>query len=221
DAYFTEEYDTLDVLEGPVHWVPSRFQTELGLRYYPPWHFEMVFPDPPRRSVAELLADVTFSESFGPLVIAEAQRKGITTPSGMVFIFHFDYLQKPGAAETVGPVRFLGSFPFVFRQPADAKRYRAVADRTGLSLGALETVAALLADCTRARPEDSRQFNAGEFCRYVLGRGEGVRPLLLAHGLTTSERLGRVVMTLVDAGLARKSETDSEADFAGLFDLNR
>lgn len=217
DAYFTEEYEHPE--GGEPIWSPSPFQRELGLGFYPPWHLEIQFPDPPRRTPAELLTDATFAETFSPLAIEVAAAKGVADAAGLACVFHFDYTLKPGWAEMVGPVRFLGAFPFVYREPSVAKQVARVAESTGLSAAALQTVLGLARDCSRERTLEPTAHTAREFCGFILTRVPQVGRLLRIHGLQTSEAVGRVVTALVDAELMRKSPGESEADFAGLFDL--
>lgn len=220
DAYFTEEYDGLDVPEAPVHWAPSKFQAELDLGFYPPWRLETNFPGKPK-PVAGLVSEITFAETFGPLAVAAADARGIRTAYGAACVFHLDYRLKPGWAERVGPVTFLGAFAFVYREPKVVPAYQAVADRLGVYDGSVQVVAGLLADCTRGRPPGGKEFSAREFAAHIRGVNPEVHDLMRAHGLETSEAVGRIVMGIVDAGLARKSAADRLSDFDGLFDLRR
>lgn len=219
DAYFTERFDPPELPHGEPYWEPSPFQAELGLGFYPPWKLETRFPEQPL-PVGELLADITFTESFGPLVVEQASRKGIDRAGGVAVVFGFDYRLKPGWAEAVGPVRFVGTFPFAFRQPKDVQPVEAAAAKAGLAAGAVEVVCALLNDCKKLKGPGAGHITARELCDHALGnQPEWAIPLLRAFGMETSEKFGRAVMRLVEAGLLRKSEKDSEADFAGLFDL--
>ena len=52
-----------------------------------------------------------------------------------------------------------------------------------------------------------------------MSRDEESEPALRACDLVRSEDVGRVVFGLVNAGLAGRSDSDSESDFNGLFAL--
>jgi uncharacterized repeat protein (TIGR04138 family) len=62
--------------------------------------------------------------------------------------------------------------------------------------------------------------SAREFCDHLLHScGSESAATLRAYGLRRSEDIGRVVFGLINAGMGRPSESDSEADFQGLFAL--
>jgi uncharacterized repeat protein (TIGR04138 family) len=66
----------------------------------------------------------------------------------------------------------------------------------------------------------TKRVSAREFCDYFLvSRGDDTAAILRAYNLRRSEDVGRVVFGLVTAGLAGRQETDSEADFRGLFEF--
>ncbi len=219
EAYFAEEYDALDVPETPVHWEPSPFQRELGLGFYPPARLETNFPGPPARPLAELISEITFAETFGPLALAAAADRRITAAGGVACVFHFDYRLKPDWRDAVGPVTFLGAFSFISYEPHEYRQYQAVADRLGVYDGAVLIVGGLLADCSRSRAAGQTKFSAAEFAAFIRGRDPEVIDLMRAHRLGTSEAVGRIVFALVDAGLANKSPHEQLSDFDRLFDL--
>jgi uncharacterized repeat protein (TIGR04138 family) len=65
--------------------------------------------------------------------------------------------------------------------------------------------------------QDQRDSGAAE---PILEQAQSDMAAILRHlSLARSEDVGRVIFALVDAGLVRKQESDSKADFHGLFNL--
>jgi uncharacterized repeat protein (TIGR04138 family) len=62
--------------------------------------------------------------------------------------------------------------------------------------------------------------SAPELCEQLLScRGEESPAILRELSLLRSEDVGKIVFGLVNAGIVRRQESDSEADFQGLFAL--
>jgi uncharacterized repeat protein (TIGR04138 family) len=217
-AYFTEWYD-------PPHWEPAPFSLELGLGFYPPWALEINFEETTPRPLVDLLHDATFAVSFLDRAAVAAERMGIHEAQGVALLYDFDYRLAPTWAESVGPVRYVGTFAFV-RTAANTRLqpYRDVADRLGYSPGAVLCVVVALEELTRRRREEDAvaggHVSARELCDHLLtSRGTDSAAILREFELKASEDVGRVIFGLIDAGLARRRESDAEADFRGLYRL--
>jgi uncharacterized repeat protein (TIGR04138 family) len=216
DAYFTEELDAED-------WKPSPFGVELGLGFYPPSCLEINFEELSPRPVQALLREATFSGSFIRPAVEAAGRRGIHEAQGIALLYDYDYQLKPGWAEAVGPVRFVGTF--VFDRGSYAAKFHELAEELGYSVKAVLFVLYELGERSLKRREEqgtaTGHVSAREVCEHLLScRGKDSAALLRGHGLLRSEDVGRVVFGLVNAGLARRQESDSEADFRGLFALD-
>ena len=77
---------------------------------------------------------------------------------------------------------------------------------------------------TRKKLEEIRNatghITAKQFCEQLLRcRGDDTPVILREFGLRRSEDVGRIIFALVQKGLLRVQEGESEADFAGLFTL--
>jgi uncharacterized repeat protein (TIGR04138 family) len=109
-------------------------------------------------------------------------------------------------------------------QLLDLWRLHKAARAIGCPVGAVLFVAAALAELCKRRRQlqggPAGHVSAREFCDYLLvSRGEETAAILRACSLRRSEDVGRVLFGLVNAGLAGRRGSDSEADFQGLFDL--
>lgn len=235
DAYFTEDY-------GPDHWKPSPFAVELGLGYYPPEYLEVHFSEEMvPRPLLSFLIEAAFSESFLHAASAAARDQGIYEVQGIALLYNFDYQSKPNWVRTVGPMRFIGTFAFDGRSLK--AMYHEVAESAGCSLAAVLFVLQAFGEFQRERQEQGkeRHGSAREFCSFLINakeettayivrwlhpriaadipkQGEMATILRQLH-LTRSEDVGRIVYAFVDAGMLRKQESDSKADFHGLFNL--
>ena len=79
-------------------------------------------------------------------------------------------------------------------------------------------------DDLAADPDDEHHVNGQQLCLglrdYAIKRyGLLARPVLNTWGVRTTEDFGRIVFTLVDSGLMRKTDDDSLEDFQGVFDF--
>jgi len=64
------------------------------------------------RSIAELVAGFSWSESFRDAAVAAAHRAGVTSATTMVLFHHFDFDPSQVAVAPSAPLRFIGSVPF-------------------------------------------------------------------------------------------------------------
>jgi hypothetical protein len=96
-----------------VYLPPVGFANDLGLEDVPAECLEVNFEQILPRTLRELLQDATFSAAFIELAVEAARRQGIQTAQGIALLYDFDYQAIPGWQRAVGPLRFIGSFPFV------------------------------------------------------------------------------------------------------------
>lgn len=237
DGYFTEEFDP-----DKEHWKPSPFAEELGLGFYHPAALEVNFEQTTPRPLLNLLMEASFSESFFHAAFAVAREQGIDKAQGIALLYDFDYQLKPNWGRTVGLVRYVGTFPY--DRSALKAMYQELAEAAGCSMEALIFVLQAFGEFRRERLEEQGKeghASAQEFCTFLekadeettaeilrllparlagsLPKGKDVATILRDLGLPRSEDVGRVIYGLVNAGLLRKQESDSKADFHGLFDF--
>lgn len=307
DAYFTEEYT-------PDYWEPSPFAVELGLGYYPPEYLEIHFPEEMvPQPLLTFLMEAAFSESFLHAALAAARNQGIYEAQGIALLYNFDYESKPNWTQAVGPMRFIGTFPF--DGGSSQAIYHEVAERAGCSIVAVWFVLQAFRHFSWERKEKQGKEGtaaAREFCSFLenaqeettaaiiqclpkriaaelpkqggrpvaplvsdsfgrrtsrspspqelgIAAWEALLPVLPSTGtesgasqssvpkqnleergqerlpesapvlgmatllrhlrLPRSEDVGRVVYALVSAGFLRATESDTKADFHGLFNL--
>jgi hypothetical protein len=96
-----------------VYLPPQAFADDFGLGDIPPEILEVNFEQVSPRHLPELLRDATFSTAFLAQALKAATEQGIHEAQGVALLFDFDYRLKPGWLEEVGPVRFIGAFPFI------------------------------------------------------------------------------------------------------------
>jgi hypothetical protein len=96
-----------------VYLAPEAFAKDLGLEDLPSECLEVNFEQVSPRPLRQLLQDATFSSSFINQTIAAASEQGIQTAQGVALLYDFDYQAAPSWQRTVGPLQFIGSFPFV------------------------------------------------------------------------------------------------------------
>jgi hypothetical protein len=99
--------------ETGVYLPPEVFARDLGLDDLPPENLEVNFEQVAPRPLRALLQDATFSASFIDQAVEAAGRQGIQEAQGIALLYDFDYQAKPAWRSAVGPLRFIGSFPFV------------------------------------------------------------------------------------------------------------
>jgi uncharacterized repeat protein (TIGR04138 family) len=110
------------------------------------------------------------------------------------------------------------------------KRYEAIAGKAGCTVDAVLLV---LDACRHAAAQHAtldqgrRHVSPGHLCEalathvrfYFNDADEGVE-LLSEWGIRTSEDVGRIIFTMVEAGWMATTPGESESDFAGLFTLD-
>ena len=92
---------------------PEAFAKDLGLEDLPAECLEVNFEQVLPRPLRQLLQNAFFSVSFMDQTIAAANQQGIQTAQGIALMYDFDYQGAPDWQRPVGPLRFIGSFPFV------------------------------------------------------------------------------------------------------------
>lgn len=207
-----------------VYLPPEAFAADFDLGNFPPENLEVHFEQMEPRPLPELLDDVTFSVSFRDLALAAASGLGIHQAQGVALIYRFDYRLDPAPINSAGPMRFVGSFPFLPVGPQPALQVaEAVARATGYPLGAVLLVAITFKElCAQQRKAQGfhTHFSAREYCDHLQSwRGPDTPAVLRDLGLRRSEDVGRIVYGMIEAGLAAPGHSDSEADFAELFRL--
>jgi hypothetical protein len=99
--------------EVGVYLPPEGFARDLAMSDLPAESLEVNFEQLAPRPLGLLLRDATFSASFMEQVIAAASRQGIQAAQGIALLYDFDYPAAAGQQGTTGPLRFVGSFPFI------------------------------------------------------------------------------------------------------------
>jgi uncharacterized repeat protein (TIGR04138 family) len=102
--------------------------------------------------------------------------------------------------------------------------FQRAARAIGCPVSAVLLVNAALAEISARRRQERgnevSHVSAQEFCNYLLvSRGKETTATLRACNIRCSEDVGRIIFGLIHAGLAGRRESDTEADFRGLFVL--
>lgn len=106
---------------------PEAFAKDLGLEEFPSECLEVNFERVSFRPLRQLLQDATFSATFMEPALAAASEQGIQTAQGIALLYDFDYQTAPNRQRKVGPLQFIGSFPFVGTSPGqEARRDRRI-----------------------------------------------------------------------------------------------
>jgi uncharacterized repeat protein (TIGR04138 family) len=209
-----------------VYLPPEAFAGDFSLGNFPPETLEVNFEQVSPRPLRELLRDATFAASFLDEAVETAARQGVDQAQGVALLYHFDYRLNSARRDVVGPMRFIGAFPFVGvgrsanLQPVyeAAQEMGCPAARVLFVLGAFTSARAKR---ERERGGEAGHITAREYCEYLLScRGDETPAVLRELGLRRSEEVGRVMFALVKKGLVRRQESDAESDFEGLFVLD-
>lgn len=96
-----------------VYLPPEAFAKDLGLEELPSERLEVNFEQVLDRPLRQLLQDATFSSTFIEQALTAASEQGIPTAQGIALLYDFDYQTAPDWQRKVGPLQFIGSFPFV------------------------------------------------------------------------------------------------------------
>jgi hypothetical protein len=102
-----------------VYLPPEGFAQDLAIADVPAECLEVNFEQVAPRPVHQLLQDATFAASFLDRAGEAASQQGIAAAQGVALLYDFDYQAAPGWQRAVGPLRFIGSFPFA--RPATAQ----------------------------------------------------------------------------------------------------
>jgi uncharacterized repeat protein (TIGR04138 family) len=209
-----------------VYLPAEAFIRDFGLGDFAPETLEVNFEQASPRPLRELLQDATFSASFIDPAVAAANRRGISLAQGIALLYDFDYRSKPKREDVAGPLKFIGAFPFVpvLLEANLQQQLHDLAARIGYPVGAVLFVAAALETVCLTRRQEREasggHISAREFCQWLLGFWEeDTAAILREFGLGKSEDVGRVIFELVGAGLVSRQESESEAEFQGLFAL--
>jgi uncharacterized repeat protein (TIGR04138 family) len=201
------------------------FAADFALGEFPPELLEVNFEQVAPRPLADLLGDATFAASYRDLALEAAARQGIERAQGVALLFNFDYRLDPARRDAAGPLRFVGTFPYV--QVGRKSNFQPVfelAEEIGCPAGAILFLLEAFSFARKQRQQvhegPLEQLTAREYCEFLLRcRGDDTPAVLRELGLRRSEDVGRIVFAMIEKRLARRRESDSEADFAGLFDL--
>ena len=91
---------------------PEAFATDLSVDEQLLEKLEVNFERISPRPLRELLNDATFSESFRDQAVQAASQLGISRAPGIALVYDFDYQAKPDRRHSIGPLTFIGTFPF-------------------------------------------------------------------------------------------------------------
>jgi uncharacterized repeat protein (TIGR04138 family) len=209
-----------------VYLPAEAFADDFSLGNFPPETLEVNFEQVPPRPVRELLRDATFAASFFDQAIEAAVLQGIDQGQGVALLYNFDYRLNSAWRDAVGPLRFIGAFPFIRFSPHENLQpahevAQEMACSTGTVLFVLGALSGARAKRQRERGVEAGHMTAREYCEYLLTcRGDDTPAVLRELGLRRSEEVGRIMFALVKKGLVRCNESDSESDFNGLFVLD-
>jgi hypothetical protein len=101
-----------------VYLPPDGFAGDVSIADVPPECLEVNFEQLAPRPLGLLLQDATYSASFVEQVVVEGGRQGVREAQGVALLYDFEYRLPQGRGPAAGPLRFIGSFPFV-RTPDD------------------------------------------------------------------------------------------------------
>jgi uncharacterized repeat protein (TIGR04138 family) len=199
------------------------FVADFALGDFPLEFLEVNFEQVAPRPLEELLEDATYAASYRDLALKAAARQGIERAQGVALLFNFDYRLNPARRDAAGPLQFVGTFPYV--QVGRNSNFQPVfelAEEIGCPAGAILFLGAFAFAMKQRRQENEgppEQMTAREYCELLLRwRGDDTPAILRELGLWRSEDVGRILFAMIEKRLARRRESDSEADFAGLFD---
>ena len=102
--------------------LPAGFLHDLGWDDLPDECLEVDFEQMSPRPLRELLKGTTFSAGFIGQALQAARQQGIQTAQGIALLYDFDYQAHPGWQRVIGPLRFIGSFPFFGTSTVDKPR---------------------------------------------------------------------------------------------------
>lgn len=98
---------------------PEQFAQDLGLDEIPGECLEVNFEQITPRPLAALLQDATYSPTFLDQTVEAAGRQNVHAAQGVALLYDFDYENNPTRRRVIGPLRFIGTFPFIGDSPVD------------------------------------------------------------------------------------------------------
>src|SRR5205823_5866935 len=125
---------------------------------FPPDTLEVNFEQTNPRPLQELLRDATFSGSFLDQTVEAASEKGIREAQGVALLYDFDYELNPAPKEDAGPLRFVGSFPFLkLSSKADLQPFHELAQKLGYPSMTVLFVAVTLQELAKTRRKEREE----------------------------------------------------------------
>jgi uncharacterized repeat protein (TIGR04138 family) len=204
---------------------PDAFVADLGVDDIAPDNLEVNFEQIAPRPIADLLQDATFAASYVGPALAAANEQGVGETQGVAMLFDYDYRLKPGWQRIAGPLHYIGTFPYArFSRRMNLEIVRQLAAhlhcRHETLVFLLVAFWELTAKRRKERGDNIGHITGRELCDHLLTRqGEDSRVTLREVGLLHREEVGRLIFGVVAAKVIRATETDSQADFRGLFNL--
>jgi hypothetical protein len=107
-----------------VYLPPEAFARDLAIDDLPAECLEVNFTQLSPSPLRELLQDATFAATFLDQAIEAANQQGIHSAQGIALVYDFDYGSAPGCQHSVGPLQFVGSFPFRMPRAAEDQKPR-------------------------------------------------------------------------------------------------
>jgi hypothetical protein len=98
--------------EVGVFLAPDAFARDLGVDEQLLENLEADFQRLSPRPLGELLNDATCSGAFRDQAVEAASRLRISSAQGIALVYDFDYQAKPDWQRMIGPLTFIGTFPF-------------------------------------------------------------------------------------------------------------
>jgi hypothetical protein len=98
--------------EVGVFLAPEAFARDLGVDEQLLENLEADFRQLSPRPLGELLNDATFSGAFRDQALEAASRLRISSAQGIALVYDFDYQAKQDWHRLIGPLTFIGRFPF-------------------------------------------------------------------------------------------------------------
>jgi hypothetical protein len=105
-----------------VYLPPESFARDLAMDDLPSECLEVNFEQVSPRPLRELLQEATFAGTFIEQAVEAAGQQGIQAAQGVALVYDFDYQFAPGWQRAVGPLQFIGSFPFVRPSAAEERK---------------------------------------------------------------------------------------------------
>lgn len=212
--------------EVGIYLPAEAFARDFDLGEFPPEILEVNFERVSPRPLADLLRDATFAASFLDQALEVAARQGVEQAQGIALLYNFDYRLHPAPRDAAGPLRFLGVFPYVrVSVRSNLQPVQELAHEIGCPMARVLFVLGAFSDLKKKRQREhgsqGGQMTVRDFCEHLLHcLGDDTPAALRELGLRRSEDVGRIVFGMIEKGVMRAGENETEADFAGLFNLD-